>query len=118
MKTTLNILQSKDLSTLLNELYKNGELDKILPELSNLYTTDVGHKNNFHHTLGVLNNVCSYNNKDLKMKIVAILHDIGKIDARRKNEDGNWTFHDHEKLGSYKVEKILKRFNITNKKKC
>lgn len=116
MKNKLNILQTKKLSKYLNELQINGNLDKILPELNNLHTTTDGHKNNFYHTLGVLNNVIEYDNSNLKMKIVAILHDIGKIVVRKKNEDGNWTFHDHEKVGSKMVEKILKRFNITNKK--
>lgn len=116
MKTPLNILQSKDLSVLLNELHKNGELNKILPELDDLYTTTDGHKNNFYHTLGVLNNTCKYDNTNLKMKIVAILHDIGKLEVRSKNSDGNWTFHNHEAIGASKVKSILKRFNITNPK--
>lgn len=116
MKNTLNILQSRKLSDIINDLHKDGELIKILPELSNLDTTTGGHKNNYHHTLGVLNNVIKYDNNNLKMKIVALLHDIGKISVRNKNDDGNWTFHDHENVGAKMVHKILKRFNINNKK--
>jgi len=116
MNTALNILQSRDLSILLNDLHKSGELNKILPELDNLYTTTDGHKNNFYHTLGVLNNACKYDNRNLKMKIVAMLHDIGKLDVRSKDANGNWTFQNHEAVGATKVTKILKRFNITNKK--
>ena len=116
MKNKLNILQSYKLSDVINNLYKDGELEKILPELYNLHTTTNGHKNNFYHTLGVLNNVIEYDNNNLKMKIVALLHDIGKISVRTKNDDGNWTFHDHETVGAKMVQKILKRFNITNKK--
>ena len=116
MKKALSLLRSKKLTDTINMLYKDGDLDIILPELSNLHTTTNGHKNNYYHTLGVLNNVIEYDNDNLKMKIVAILHDIGKISVRSKNEDGNWTFHDHENVGAKMVKKILKRFNITNKK--
>jgi poly(A) polymerase len=112
----LNILKSKDLSIYINELHEKGDLVKILPELNNLHTTTGGHKNNFIHTLGVLNNVIKYDNDNLKMKIVALLHDIGKIVVRSKNKDDNWTFHDHEKIGAKMVFDILKRFNVTNKK--
>ena len=116
MKNKLNILQSRKLSDIINKLHKDGDLEKILPELTDLHTTNTGHKNNFYHTLGVLNNVIDYNNDNIKMKIVALLHDIGKIKVRGKNEDGNWTFHDHENVGAKMVENILNRFNITNKK--
>jgi len=116
MKNALSLLRSKKLTDTINMLYKDGDLDIILPELCNLHTTTNGHKNNYYHTLGVLNNVIEYDNDNLKMKIVAVLHDIGKISVRSKNDDGNWTFHDHENVGAKMVKKILKRFNITNKK--
>jgi len=116
MKNALSLLQSKALVDTINMLYDDGDLAIILPELYNLYTTNDGHKNNYYHTLGVLNNVIKYDNDNLKMKIVALLHDIGKISVRSKNDDGNWTFHDHENVGAKMVKKILKRFNITNKK--
>lgn len=114
MKTELNILKLKNL----NEVLYNhtDDLDLVLPELVKLNTQTTGHKNNYIHTLGVLKNVCEYNNDDLKMKIVALLHDIGKIIVRSKNEDGNWTFHNHEAVGAEMVKPILKRFNITNPK--
>ena len=112
----LNSLRSDKLSDIINKSHENGDLVKILPELSNLYTTNKGHKNNFYHTLGVLDNVVKYDNDNLKMKIVALLHDIGKIIVRTKNKNDNWTFHDHENVGAKMVFNILKRFNITNKK--
>lgn len=111
----LNSLRSDKLSDIVNKLHESGDLVKILPELNNLYTTDSGHKNNFYHTLGVLDNVVKYDKDNLKMKIVALLHDIGKIVVRTKKND-NWIFHDHENIGSKMVFNILKRFNITNKK--
>jgi hypothetical protein len=113
---SLNSLRTDKLSNIINKSHENGDLVKILPELSNLYTTNNGHKNNFYHTLGVLDNVVKCNNDNLKMKIVALLHDIGKIVVRTRNKNDNWTFHDHENVGSKMVFNILKRFNITNKK--
>ena len=106
MKTELNILKLKNL----NEVLYNhtDDLDLVLPELVKLNTQTTGHKNNYIHTLGVLKNVCEYNNNDLKMKIVALLHDIGKIEVRSKNEDGNWTFHNHEAVGAEMIKPILK----------
>lgn len=113
MKNELNILRRKDLN---NVIYSTTNLSDILPELVKLNTETSGHKNNYIHTLGVLKNVCDYDNDNIKMKIVALLHDIGKIKVRSKNEDGNWTFHNHEAVGAEMVKSILKRFNITNPK--
>ena len=113
MKTKLDILKQKNLNDI---IYKMDNLDEIIPELANLNTQTSGHKNNYIHTLGVLKNVCQYNNDNLKMKIVALLHDIGKIVVRSKNEEGNWTFYNHEAVGAEMIKPILKRFNITNPK--
>lgn len=113
MKIKLDILKQKNLN---NIIYSLENLDDILPELVKLNTQTPGHKNNYIHTLGVLKNVCQYDNDNLKMKIVALLHDIGKIVVRSKNDDGNWTFHNHEAVGAEMIKPILKRFNITNPK--
>ena len=113
MKIKLDILKQKNLN---NIIYSLENLDEILPELVKLNTQTTGHKNNYIHTLGVLKNVCQYDNDNLKMKIVALLHDIGKIVVRSKNDDGNWTFHNHEAVGAEMIKPILKRFNITNPK--
>lgn len=113
MKIKLDILKQKNLN---NIIYSLENLDEILPELVKLNTQTPGHKNNYIHTLGVLKNVCQYDNDNLKMKIVALLHDIGKIVVRSKNDDGNWTFHNHEAVGAEMIKPILKRFNITNPK--
>lgn len=113
MKMKLDILKEKNLNYIIHTM---GNLDEILPELVNLNTQTTGHKNNYIHTLGVLKNVCQYNNDNLKMKIVALLHDIGKIVVRSKNDEGNWTFHNHEAVGAEMIKPILKRFNITNPK--
>lgn len=113
MKMRLDILKEKNLNSI---IYTMDNLDEILPELVNLNTQTTGHKNNYIHTLGVLKNVCQYNNDNLKMKIVALLHDIGKIVVRSKNDEGNWTFHNHEAVGAEMIKPILKRFNITNPK--
>lgn len=97
------------------ELFDNGELETLLPELYNLHTTtEAGHKNNFFHTLGVLKNVCDMGG-DLNMKLVAVFHDIGKPITKRKKE-GGWTFHNHELIGAKLTMKVFDRWGVTDVK--
>jgi len=97
-------------------MFKTGELEKILPELYNLHTTtEEGHKNNFHHTLGVLKNVCDIGG-DLNMKLVAVLHDIGKPATKRKVADKGWTFHNHELISADMTMDIFDRWGIADAK--
>ena len=102
----------KPYETLL-KLFNDGELESILPELYELHkTTEEGHKNNFYHTLGVLRNVCNFNN-DFRMKIIAVFHDIGKPDTKRKISKG-WTFHNHEVVSAQMTMNIFDRWNIND----
>jgi len=98
-------------------MFKTGELKELLPELYELHTTtEEGHKNNFHHTLGVLKNVCDIGGS-MNMKIVAILHDIGKPATKRKDEGKGWTFHNHELVSANMSTSILDKWGITDKTK-
>lgn len=115
MENIFYILKKKNASDIIYDMQMKGNLKLLLPELSALDTTDVGHKNNFIHTLGVLNNVIHYCGNNYNMRLVALLHDIGKIDSRRTNENGKWTFHDHEKVGAYMSLNIMERLDITDK---
>jgi poly(A) polymerase len=100
MKEILTILQnSVSPYDDIMDLYRSGELTTLCPPLYNLSFTEDGHKNNFIHTMQVLRNVCD-KGFDYKMKIVAVFHDIGKVSTKRKNDKGEWTFHDHENVGS------------------
>ena len=94
-------------------LYLSGELKTLLPELYNLHTDEKGYKNNFIHTLGVLKNVCD-KGYDYKMKLVALLHDIGKSVTKKYTEKG-WTFHNHEVIGARMAMSIMENCGIQDK---
>lgn len=97
----------------LSELHQKGELVLLFPELVKLADTEDGHKDNFKHTLSVLKNVCDFNNS-YKMKVVALFHDIGKPNTKRKNEKGEWTFHNHENVGADMTLRIFKKWMVTD----
>jgi poly(A) polymerase len=96
-------------------LYKSGLLQIIFPKMTELagaeYIDGLGHKDNFYHTLQVLDNLAAKSN-DLWLRWAAILHDIGKP-ATRKFEPGHgWTFHGHEVVGGRMVPKIFDQLKL------
>ena len=96
-------------------LFRTGLLQIIFPKMADLsgaeYIDGHGHKDNFYHTLQVLDNIAVKTN-DLWLRWAAILHDIGKP-ATKKFEPGHgWTFHGHEVVGSRMIPKIIDQLKL------
>lgn len=99
----------------LDLLYKSGLLDEFFPQLTELAGVEMiegkGHKDNFYHTLQVLDNVAD-RSEDLWLRWAALLHDIAKPATKRFEAGHGWTFHGHEVVGERMVPKIFKQLRL------
>lgn len=99
----------------LDLMFKSGLMKQVFPALTDLagaeYIDGKGHKDNFYHTLQVLDNISQHSN-DLWLRWAALLHDIAKPATKKFEEGLGWTFHGHEVVGGRMVPKIFSSFKL------
>ena len=109
------ILQCPKPSPGFDLLYKSGLLKQIFPQMVDLagaeYIDGHGHKDNFYHTLTVVDNIARHTD-NLWLRWAAVLHDIAKPLTKKFEEGHGWTFHGHEVLGGRMVPRIFSQLKL------
>ncbi|MBC7902204.1 MAG: HD domain-containing protein, partial [Gemmatimonadaceae bacterium] len=114
------ILMSPKPSVGFDLLYRSGLLEIIFPQMVDLagaeYIDGKGHKDNFYHTLQVIDNI-SLKSDDIWLRWAALLHDIAKPATKFFEEGHGWTFHGHEVVGGRMVPKIFAKLKLPQNEK-
>ena len=109
------IIESPEPSIGFDLMYQSGLLHIVFPQMVDLagaeYKDGIGHKDNFYHTLQVLDNLAAKTN-DTWLRWAAVLHDIGKPVTKKFEEGHGWTFHGHEVVGGRMVPKIFSKLKL------
>jgi poly(A) polymerase len=96
-------------------LEQTGLLAFIFPELQNMKGVELkegkGHKDNFHHSIKVLDNICQKTD-DIWLRYAALLHDVGKPVTKKYSDEGGWSFHGHEFVGARMIPGIFRRMKM------
>ena len=110
------IILSENPSVGFKILEKTGLLQLIFPEFQALKGVDTidgkKHKDNFYHTLEVLDNILEKSQNNLWIRWAVLLHDIAKPVTKRFDKTHGWTFHGHDDKGAKMVPKIFKKFKL------
>ncbi|MFA7116921.1 MAG: HD domain-containing protein [Bacteroidales bacterium] len=97
-----------------------GMLEYILPELHDLKGVEtvegMGHKDNFFHSIKVLDNVASVSDDNIWLRWAALLHDIGKAPTKKFEEGIGWTFHAHDFVGAKMLTEVFSRLKMSQTK--
>lgn len=114
------ILNTSQPSIGLDLLFQSGLLQIIFPAFTDLAGAEnidgMGHKDNFYHTLQVIDNISPHTN-DLWLRWAALLHDIGKPATKKFEAGHGWTFHGHEVIGGRMVPKIFSKLKLPQNEK-
>ncbi len=109
------IILSEKPSRGFKQLFDTTLLHEFFPDMTNLYGVEIinnkGHKDNFYHTLEVLDNIAE-NTNNLWLRWAAIMHDIAKPRTKRFKEKVGWTFHGHEEVGARMTSGIFKSLKL------
>ena len=109
------IMLSKHPSSGFYYLKDTGLLELIMPELCVMDKVETrngrAHKNNYDHTMEVLENVCKHSD-NLWLRWAALLHDIGKPKSKRWDNQIGWTFHNHNNIGAKMIPSMFRRMKL------
>ena len=109
------IMLSKHPSSGFYYLKDTGLLELVMPELCAMDKVETrngrAHKNNYDHTMEVLENVCKHSD-NLWLRWAALLHDIGKPKSKRWDNQIGWTFHNHNNIGAKMIPSMFRRMKL------